>query len=561
MQEITSFYIQISINLILGIIISFVSDWRLTLINLAFLPFLFFTNSVAYNLNKSSEEQDEKNLQGSGAFISEIVNNSKTVFAYNFQNKAVNILDHILSNQTNSANSNLLYNSTLFGMSKFIIFAIFGSLFWGISNFIEGDFIKDPELALNGNEKYMRYTMRAIFTIIFCTLGASLAQELIGDFSSGRKALVELHKILELPIIINVDKEKNVNKRIGKIEFKNVSFSYPNRPDCKILKNVSFIINPGQSVGLIGFSGSGKSTILQLILRFYDVNEGQILIDDIDIKSYDVISLRKNIGYVMQQPTLFNTSIIENIRYGNLQVKDDKLIKVAIKSKISHKLDEKLVKEYLEKENPLNNSKNSNDSIVKSHNSINNEALNVKNEHEKMNDNEFKKDDKIVGIKNDQINHINRNEQNEENLIDDKNNLSSDSNDVNDEITISNHFSNCSGGEKQRIAISRIILKNPDIILLDEATSALDVETEHEITNLINEEFFNKTKLIIAHRLSVLKDCDLILVMEDGELKQQGTHEELCQIKNGIYYKLKRLQENTNFNGSDKSIFTKVSLH
>ena len=134
---------------------------------------------------------------------------------------------------------------------------------------------------------------------------------------------------------------------MGKIEFKNVTFSYPINHKNIILKNLNFIINPGEKIGIIGPSGSGKSSITQLIERFYDVSKGEILIDDVNIKNYNLISLRKIISIVLQEPNLFNKSIYENIKYGDINSKKDKINFFAKKCKIDYILNSKLLSNEL----------------------------------------------------------------------------------------------------------------------------------------------------------------------------------------------------------------------
>lgn len=230
----------------------------------------------------------------------------------------------------------------------------------------------------------------------------------------------------------------------GKIEFKNVYFSYPTKPDQLILKDLSFTINPGQNIGLVGLSGSGKSTIINLIERFYDVNQGEILIDDKNIKEYNLYQLRKKIGLVSQEPAIFKRNVYENILYGKLDSKKEDVFRIAQKAEIQDLLS---YKDYEKKDNPL------------------------------------------------------------------------------------------SGGQKQRVAIARAFIKDPQIILLDEATSSMDKETESEVQKNIYELNKNKTCISVAHRLSTIINSDEIFVLDDGELVEQGTHEELINLK-GKYYTL-----------------------
>jgi ABC-type multidrug transport system fused ATPase/permease subunit len=240
----------------------------------------------------------------------------------------------------------------------------------------------------------------------------------------------------------------------GKIEFKNVYFKYPVHLEKSedndasptkqkyILNNVCFSIKPGQKVALVGFSGSGKSTIIKLLERFYETEKGNILIDGIDIQNYNLYELRKKIGLVGQEPILFRRSIYENIEYGKLNSDRDSILQAAKKASIEH-------------------------------------LFNLKNDQGKIED-----------VK-----------------------------------------SMVSGGEKQRVSIARIFLKDPKILLLDEPTSALDKKNEIFVTNSLDVLMKGRTTFIVTHRLDSIKNADVILVFDNGRLVQKGTHDELIKVK------------------------------
>ncbi|MDD3302815.1 MAG: ABC transporter ATP-binding protein [Candidatus Gracilibacteria bacterium] len=240
---------------------------------------------------------------------------------------------------------------------------------------------------------------------------------------------------------------KEVKKINGKIEFKNVGFSYIENK--KVIKNLTLSINPGEKVALVGSTGSGKSTITKLLLRLFETNKGEILIDGINIKNITKKSLRKHIGIVMQDNTLFNTTILENLKFA----KPDATIEEINKAIKSAKAD-------------------------------------------------F--------------------------IFDTKKGLKS---------IIGERGLKLSGGEKQRISIARIFLKNPEILILDEATSALDNKTEKQIQESLETLMKGKTSIIIAHRLSTIKKSDKIVLIENGEIIEQGTYEELMKLQ-GKFYEL-----------------------
>jgi ATP-binding cassette, subfamily B, bacterial len=239
----------------------------------------------------------------------------------------------------------------------------------------------------------------------------------------------------------------------GEIKFNNVLFHYENNKP--LFDNLNVTIKPGEKVGLVGFSGGGKSTFIKLILRLIDIQKGSILIDDQDVKNVTISSLRKQIGTIPQEPELFHRTIIENIRFAKPDASDDEVIEAAKHAKC-HEFISELPDGY--------------QSLVGER-----------------------------GIK-------------------------------------------LSGGQKQRIAIARAFLKNVPILLLDEATSSLDSLTESSIHEALHEIMANKTTIVIAHRLSTLKDMDRILVFVQGKIVEDGSLETLLQNKASYFYKLWQMQ-------------------
>ena len=243
------------------------------------------------------------------------------------------------------------------------------------------------------------------------------------------------------------NKKLPVNKESikGRVEFNNVSFSYGDEP---VLKDINFIVKPGQTVAIIGPTGSGKSTIVSLIARFYDCNEGEILIDGINVKDMEIKKLRDSIAIAMQDIFLFSDTIEGNIAYGvpNATMDD---VKWAANVADAHEFIESFPEGY--------------DTII---------------------------GERGVGL---------------------------------------------SGGQKQRIALARALLKNPSILVLDDTTSSVDIETEHHIHKTLKSYYKDKTTFIIAHRISAVKNADLILVLSDGKIIEQGKHKDLI-AKKGYYY-------------------------
>jgi len=237
----------------------------------------------------------------------------------------------------------------------------------------------------------------------------------------------------------------------GEIEFRNVNFEYDYEP---VLKDINFHVKPGQTVAIFGQTGAGKSTIINLIERFYDVTSGEILIDGVDIRKYDLQTLRRNISISMQDVFLFSNTIEDNISYGVSEVDSNRVTWAA---------------EMADASNFIQKLSDSYDTVV---------------------------GERGVGL---------------------------------------------SGGQKQRITLARSIIKDPSILILDDTTSALDVETEAMIQKNLNSVYRDKTSFIIAHRISSIKDSDVILVLDDGKIVESGTHEELLN-KKGHYYEVYKAQ-------------------
>jgi len=238
----------------------------------------------------------------------------------------------------------------------------------------------------------------------------------------------------------------------GNVEFKNVFFSYANENEQFILKNVNFKVTAGETIAILGPTGSGKSTLVQLIPRFYDASKGNVLIDGVDVRGYSLKALRKQIGYVSQTSFVFSRTIKENIAFGNRNISYDEIQNAAIASDIYN---------FIENELP--------------------ERFDTK---------------------------------------------------------VSERGTSISGGQKQRISIARALAIKPRILILDDATSSVDVDTEFNIQQHFKEVFKNCTTFLITQRLSSVRNADKIMVLEDGEITQFGTHEELLNADNGIYRKL-----------------------
>lgn len=241
----------------------------------------------------------------------------------------------------------------------------------------------------------------------------------------------------------------------GNIRYENVHFSYPTRKDVEVLKGLSLQVNSGQKVALVGTSGAGKSTIIQLLLKFYELDAGDIRVNGNSIYDINTTAYRQNIAIVPQEVILFGGAIKENILYGKPEASEEEVIEAARKANAWE-----FIQSFPE------------------------------------------------GL----------------------------------ETIVGERGVKLSGGQRQRIAIARAILKDPAILILDEATSSLDAESEKVVQDALNKLMEGRTSIIIAHRLATIRDVDCIYVIDKGRIIEQGTHEELSLIEDGVYNSLAKLQ-------------------
>ena len=272
------------------------------------------------------------------------------------------------------------------------------------------------------------------------------------SFQNGVTGFERFIEILDTPVEADAPDAVDMPKAEGVIEFKNVTYGYGDGDN--VLKNVSLKIEKGQTYALVGPSGGGKTTICHLIPHFYDVREGEILVDGVNINSITRESLRKNIGIVQQDVYLFNSSFRDNILYGRLDATEEEVIEAAKRANIH---------DYI---------------------------MSLPNGY-----------DTVIGERGVKL----------------------------------------SGGQKQRLSIARVFLKNPPILILDEATSALDNATEIMIQQALDELCKGRTTLVVAHRLSTIKNADEIAVVSGGEICESGTHDQLV-AQDGIYAMLHKQQ-------------------
>lgn len=412
-----------------------------TILPLPILSYAIFKLSSEINIRSTVFQQY---LSKVSSFSQEIFSGIRVIKAYSLENQHQNnMID--LANESKSKSLNLAKVQSLFGPLMLALI--------GISNLIVIYF---------GGLMYMDGTIKSIGTIAEFILYVNMltwpvaslgwVSSMVQEAEASQKRLNEFLKIE--PKIVNKNKEHSVIE--GAIAFKNVSYTYEDT-NIKALQDISFTVKKGETLAILGKTGSGKSTILSLISRLYDVSEGQITVDGTLIKDLNVYDLRNSIGIVPQDAFLFSDSIKNNIKFGKENATNAE-VEAAAKSAVVH------------------------DNII---------GFN-------------KKYETILGERG---------------------------------ITLS-------GGQKQRVSIARAIIKDPEILLFDDCLSAVDTETEEAILNNLNEICKNKTTIIVSHRISSAKNADRILIIENGRIIQQGSHNQLIN-EEGYYASLylKQLSE------------------
>jgi ATP-binding cassette subfamily B protein len=428
------YFINMLVLFIVAIIKMYDIDPVLTNYTLLPLPILSVSIYILSSVIHKRSTIVQQFLSKLTAHAQEIFSGISIVKSYSIETKVIN--DFVsLSDEAKEKNINFYKAQALFFPVMVLLIGISNILviYIGGLRYIEGT------ITLGVIAEFIMYVNMLTWPVAVVGWVTSIVQEA----EASQKRINEFLK--HQPEIVNTN--ENPTQINGEIEFKNVSFTYDDT-NIVALKNVSFNIKQGETLAILGNTGSGKSTILNLVARLYDVDEGEVNIDNINIKNHNLNNVRQSIGFVPQEAFLFSDTIKNNIKFGDENASDEKIEQAAKDAYIHHNIIE------------FNNKYNT-----------------------------------VIGERG---------------------------------VTLS-------GGQKQRISIARAIIKNPKILIFDDCLSAVDTETEEIILNNLYTISKNKTTIIVSHRISSIKNADKIIVLDNGKIIQQGTHNELVNIDG--YYK------------------------
>jgi ATP-binding cassette subfamily B protein len=421
-------------------------DVRLTLITLLTVPLLFGATTWFRRGARRGYDLVRTRIARINAFLQEHFAGAQTVQIFNAEDKSLRTFERI-NNEYRRANiDTIFYYAVFFPLVDLIGAVGVALIIWYGGYRVMQNTPLHTVLTLGALVAFIQYS-QALFQPI---------RDISDKYNVLQAAVVASHRIfktLDLPIaILPPVKPLKAERARGRIEFQNVWFAY-NGEDW-VLKDVSFIVEPGQSIALVGHTGSGKTTITNLLMRFYDIQRGRILLDGVDLRDWDLKSLRQNFAVVLQEVFLFSGTIEGNIRLGREEITEER-VRWAAREVHAEGFISRLKDNY--------------------------------------------------------------------------------------KAEVRERGAGLSVGQKQLISFARALAFDPALLILDEATSSIDTETEQLIQRAIERVMRDRTSIVVAHRLSTVQNADRIIVLHHGEIREQGTHQELLSER-GLYWKLYKLQ-------------------
>lgn len=416
-------------------------DVRLTLVTLLTVPLLFVATTWFRRGARRGYDLVRTRIARINAFLQEHFAGAQTVQIFNAETKSLKTFDNI-NDEYRRANIDTIFYYAVF----FPLVDLIGAVGIALIIWYGGYRVMGGALTLGALVAFIQYS-QALFQPI---------RDISDKYNVLQAAVVASHRIfktLDLPIaILSPEKPLKAERARGRIEFQNVWFAY--KDEDWVLKDVSFTVEPGQSIALVGHTGSGKTTITNLLMRFYDIQRGRILLDGVDLRDWDLKALRENFAVVLQEVFLFSGTVEGNIRLGREEIAEERVRWAA--------------------------------SEVHADSFINRLKGGYKAE-------------------------------------------------------VRERGAGLSVGQKQLISFARALAFDPALLILDEATSSIDTETEQLIQRAIERVMRDRTSIVVAHRLSTIQNADRIIVLHHGEIREQGTHQELLAGR-GLYWKLYKLQ-------------------
>ncbi|MBO5487062.1 MAG: ABC transporter ATP-binding protein [Eubacterium sp.] len=431
--------------LIGGLIMAFIMNWRLALVFCVVIPVLIIALVLVMKTAFPRFNVMQSKIDSLNARIQENITNQRVVKSFvreNFERETFDKANNELKDKTLRAMKVVILTMPI--MMLMMNVTVMAVVWFGGQQIIVGDM---PVGDLTAFTTYVTQILMSLMMVSMIMIQGSRAM------ASSDRILQVLGTKIDLNDDDAAEKDRVVTK--GKIEFCNVGFRYYKKHKENVLQDINFTANPGEVIGIIGSTGSGKSSLVQLIPRLYDCDEGEVLVDDVNVKDYSLNNLRNGVAMVLQKNTLFSGSIMDNLRWGDENATEEEVYEAAKAAQA-----DLFVKDFTE------------------------------------------------GY----------------------------------DMELGQGGVNVSGGQKQRLCIARALLKKPKILILDDSTSAVDTATEAKIRQSFSTTLKDTTKLIIAQRISSVENADRILVMEEGCIVGQGTHEELiknCETYQEIYYSQK----------------------